>query len=66
MPNNLDLIPTSLNLFPQRFIVAIRNITPTINALAFANPMGEFFQVFELEFLVKSFEFFLQLATFFR
>jgi hypothetical protein len=58
MPNSLDLVPTSLNLFLQRFIVAIGNIPPTIDAPSFANPMGEFFRVLELEFLVKSFEIF--------
>jgi hypothetical protein len=42
------------------------NIPPTINALTFANPMGEFFRVLELEFFVKNSKFFLQLATFFR
>jgi len=59
MPNSLDLVPTSLNLFLQRFIIAIKNIPPTIDAPSFANPMGEFFRVLELEFLVKSFEIFL-------
>jgi hypothetical protein len=54
--NNLDLIPTSINFSPQQLIVVIINIPPTINAPAFANPVGEFFRVFELEFLVKSFE----------
>jgi hypothetical protein len=43
MPNNPDLVPTSLNLFPQRLIVAIGNILPTIDALAFINTIGEFF-----------------------
>jgi len=33
---------------------------------AFANPVGEFFRVLELEFLVKSSEKILQLATFSR
>jgi hypothetical protein len=58
MPNNPDLVPTSLNLFPQRLIVAIGNILPTIDALAFVNTIGEFFWVLELEFLVKGFEIF--------
>jgi hypothetical protein len=35
-----------------------------MDALAFANLMGEFFQVLELEFSVKSSKKFLQLATF--
>jgi hypothetical protein len=43
MPNNLDLVPTSLNIFPQQFIVVTANIPPTINAPAFAGPVGEFF-----------------------
>jgi len=36
----------------------------TIDALAFANPVGKFFRILELEFLVKSFEKILQLTTF--
>jgi hypothetical protein len=58
MPNNLDPVPTSINIFPQQLIVTIANIPPNIDALAFANPMGEFFRVLELEFLVKSSKFF--------
>jgi hypothetical protein len=64
--NNPDLIPTSINFFPQQLIIVIINIPPTINALAFADIVGEFFRVFELEFLVKSFEKNLQLVTFSR
>jgi hypothetical protein len=33
---------------------------------AFANPMGEFFRILELEFTVKNFEKIMQLATFFQ
>jgi len=54
MPNNPNLIPTLGNLSPQQLIVATTNNPPTINAPVFADPMGEFFRVFELEFLVKS------------
>jgi hypothetical protein len=54
MPNNPNLVPTSINFSLQQLIVAIANIPPTINALTFANPMGEFFQVLELEFFIKS------------
>jgi hypothetical protein len=54
MPNNLDPIPTSVNFFLRQFIIATANIAPTINAPSFADPVGEFFQVLELEFLVKS------------
>jgi hypothetical protein len=64
VPNNPDLVPTLINFFPQQLIVATANIPPTINALAFVDPMGEFFQVLELKFLVKSSEKILQLATF--
>ncbi len=64
MPNNPDPIPILINLSPQKLIPAIANIPPTINAQAFANPMGEFFWVLELEFLVKSFEKNFQFATF--
>jgi hypothetical protein len=43
MPNNPNPIPTSINFFPQQLIVATTNILPTIYALAFAHPVGEFF-----------------------
>jgi hypothetical protein len=66
VPNNLDPVPTSVNISPQQLIVATANIPPTIYALVFADPVGEFFQVLELKFLVKNSKFFLQLATFFR
>jgi hypothetical protein len=64
--NNPDPVPTSVNLFPQQLIVATANIPPTINAPGFADPVGEFFRILELEFPVKSFEKILQLATFSR
>jgi hypothetical protein len=54
VPNNPDPIPTSINLSPQQVIIVIANIPPTIDALAFANLVGEFFQVLELKFLVKN------------
>jgi hypothetical protein len=66
MPNNPNPVPTSINLSPQQLIVATINILPTTNALAFVDPMGEFFRTLELKFLVKSSERILQLATFFR
>jgi len=65
MPSNLDLVPTSINLSPQQLIATIANILPTIDAPTFADLMGEFFQVLELEFLVKNSEKILHLATFF-
>jgi hypothetical protein len=43
VPNNPDSIPILINLFLQQFIIATTNIFPTINALAFADPVGEFF-----------------------
>jgi hypothetical protein len=58
LPNNPNPVPISLNLSPQQLIVAIANILPTIDALAFVDPVGEFFRVLELEFPVKSSEFF--------
>jgi hypothetical protein len=64
MPNNLNLVPTLVNLFPQQLIVVITNIPPTIDALAFVDPMGEFFRVFKLEFLVKNSEKILLLVIF--
>jgi dihydroorotase-like cyclic amidohydrolase len=66
MPNNPNPVPTSVNLFLQQLIVATANIPPTTDAPSFAYPVGEFFQVLELEFPVKSSENFLQLATFSR
>jgi hypothetical protein len=66
VPNNPNSIPISVNLFPQQLIVTTTNISPTINAQAFTNPVGEFLRVFELEFPIKSSEKILQLATFFR
>jgi len=56
VPNNPNLIPTSVNLSPQQLIIAIANILRTINAQDFADPVGEFFRVLELEFLVKNSE----------
>jgi hypothetical protein len=64
MPNNPNLVPTLVNISPQQLIVTITNIPPTINAPAFTDPMGGFFQVLELEFSIKSFEKIMQLATF--
>ncbi len=64
MPNNLDPVPTSVNISLQQLIATV-NIPPTTDALAFADPVGEFFRILELEFLVKSSEKILQLATFF-
>jgi hypothetical protein len=66
MPNNLDLVPTLVNISLQQLIVATANIPPTINAPAFIDPMGEFFRVLELEFPVKSSKKIMQFATFFR
>jgi hypothetical protein len=66
MPNNLNPILTSVNLYPQKLIIITVNNPPTIDAPTFAYPVGGFFQVLELEFSFKSFEKFLQLATFSR
>ncbi len=54
MPNNPDLVPISINLSFQQFIVATTNNPFTIDAPTFANLVGEFFQVLELKFMVKS------------
>jgi hypothetical protein len=53
MLNNPNPISTLVNLSPQQFIIAIANIPPTIDAPTFANLVGEFFRVLELEFSVK-------------
>jgi hypothetical protein len=66
LPNNLDLVPISINIYSQQLIVTTVNIPPTIDAPTFVDPMGEFFRMFELEFSIKNFEKILQLATFFR
>ncbi len=66
VPNNPDPILILVNLSLQQLIAAIANIPPTIDAQAFVNPMGEFFQILELEFPVKNSEKILQLATFSR
>jgi hypothetical protein len=66
VPNNPNLVPTSVNLSPQQLIVATTNIPPTIDAPTFVDPVGEFFRIFELEFPVKSSEKILELATFSR
>jgi hypothetical protein len=64
--NNPDPVPTLVNLSPQQLIVSTVNIPPTTDAPAFVDPVGEFFRILELEFLVKSFEKIIQLATFSR
>jgi len=66
VPNNPNLVPTLINIFPQQLIATTANIPPTTNAPAFADPVGEFFWILELEFLVKSSEKFMQLVTFSR
>jgi hypothetical protein len=66
MPNNPDPIPISENLSPQQLIIFTANIPPTIDVAAFADPVGEFFRILELEFLVKSSKKILQLVTFSR
>jgi hypothetical protein len=43
MPNNPNLVPTSINISLQQLIVVTANIPPTINAPAFVDPVGEFF-----------------------
>jgi hypothetical protein len=43
VPNNPDSVFTSVNLSPQQLIVVTTNIPPTIDAVAFADPVGEFF-----------------------
>jgi len=66
VPNNPDPVLTLINISPQQLIIAIANIPPPISAPTFTNPMGKFFQVLELKFLIKSSKKILQLVTFFR
>jgi len=56
VPNNLNLVFTLVNISPQQLIAIIANIPPTIDAPTFADPMGEFFRILELEFPIKNFE----------
>jgi hypothetical protein len=53
MPNNPNPVPTSVNLSPQQLIATTASNPPTIDSPAFADLMGEFFQILELEFPVK-------------
>jgi hypothetical protein len=64
VPNNPNPVPTSINLSLQQLVIVTVNIPPTIDALTFADPVGEFFRVLVLEFSIKSYEKILQLATF--
>jgi hypothetical protein len=66
VPNNPNLVHTSINLSPQQLIIVIANILPTNDAPAFVDSVGEFFRVLELEFLIKSSKKILQLVTFSR
>jgi hypothetical protein len=43
VPNNPDLVPTSVNLSLQQLIATTTNILPTNDAPSFVDPMGEFF-----------------------
>jgi len=60
------LVPISINFSLQQFIAITINISPTIDAPTFVDPAREFFRILELKFPIKSFEIFLQLATFFQ
>jgi hypothetical protein len=66
VPNNSNSVLISIKFSPQQLIVATTNIPPTIDAPTFADPVGEFFQILELEFPVKSSKKILQLASFSR
>jgi hypothetical protein len=66
VPNNLDPVPTSINLSPQQLIVVTANIPPTIDAPTVVDQVGKFFQVLELKFMIKNSKKILQLATFSR
>jgi hypothetical protein len=64
MLNNINSVPTPINFSSQQLIVITPSIPPTIDAPAFVDPMGEFFQILELEFLVKSSRKIVHLTTF--
>jgi hypothetical protein len=63
--NNPNSVPILINFSPQQLIILTVNNPPTIDTPAFANLVGEFFQVLELEFLIKNYEKILQFTTFF-
>jgi hypothetical protein len=44
VPNNPNLVLTSINLSPQQLIAATTNIPPTIDAPTFADPVGKSFE----------------------
>jgi hypothetical protein len=56
VPNNPHLVPTSINLSLQQFIVATVNILRTIDAPTFVDLVGEFFRILKLEFPIKNLE----------
>jgi hypothetical protein len=64
VPNNPNSVPISINLSLQQLIIVTANIPPTINALTFVDPLGEFFRVLKLEFSIKNSKKILQLTTF--
>ncbi len=43
MPNNPNLVRTSVSLSPQLLIITTANIPPTIDAPTFVNLVGEFY-----------------------
>jgi len=53
MPHNPDPVPILVNLSPQQLIIVTTNNFPTIDAPAFVDPVGEFFQVLELQFWLR-------------
>jgi hypothetical protein len=63
IPDNPAPVPTLVALTPQQLARATANVPPTINALASADPVGQFFAILEVEFPMKSSEKILQLAT---
>jgi hypothetical protein len=46
VPNNLYLIPISINLFLQQLIIATANIPPTNDAPTFVDPVRNSFKFF--------------------
>jgi hypothetical protein len=64
MPNNLDSVPTLVNLSLQRLIAVAANIPPTIDAQAFADPVGNFFEFLNYNFWRKVLKFFYNLPLF--
>ncbi len=53
VPNNPDLVPILVNIFPQQLIATTTNIPPTIDAPAFVDLVKDSFEFLSWNFLLK-------------